>query len=241
MKRLESLGSAQTRKTYGRHGVAGPMFGVKYGDLYALRKQLGVDHTLALELFDTGNHDACILATMIVDPLQIGSRQLDAWMANSGDHVVNGAIAGVAAKSPFARKKADAWRRVKKEWKSSAGWNIVSTLAEDQTTDAKWLAGCISEIRAGIASAPNRTRYSMNNALIAIGGYHESCRNKALSAAKAIGKVEVDHGLTSCKTPDAAPYIHKMAARTAKKTKAAKPRTKVKLSRAKKSRPQARA
>jgi hypothetical protein len=33
LAKLKSLGSAQTRKTYGGHGVTGEMFGVKYGDL----------------------------------------------------------------------------------------------------------------------------------------------------------------------------------------------------------------
>jgi len=31
-----------------------------------------------------------------------------------------------------------------------------------------------------------------------------------LAAAKRIGKVEVDHGETGCKTPDAAAYIRKV-------------------------------
>ena len=46
LARLRSLGSAQTRKTYGRHGVTGKMYGVKYGDLYKLVKQIKVDHGL---------------------------------------------------------------------------------------------------------------------------------------------------------------------------------------------------
>ena len=53
----------------------------------------------------------------------------------------------------------------------------------------------------------------MNNALIAIGGRNAKLKKLALAAAKKIGKVEVDHGDTSCKTPDAAAYINKMWAR----------------------------
>ena len=34
-------------------------------------------------------------------------------------------------------------------------------------------------------------------------------QKKAIAAAKRIGKVEVDHGETGCKTPDAASYIAK--------------------------------
>ena len=51
----------------------------------------------------------------------------------------------------------------------------------------------------------------MNGALISIGVYKPSCRTEAIDAAKRIGKVEVDHGETSCKTPDASAYIDKSA------------------------------
>lgn len=68
LRELESRGSAQTRKTYGRHGVRGPMFGVSYKDLGILTRRLKTNHSLALELWETENHDARILATMIADP-----------------------------------------------------------------------------------------------------------------------------------------------------------------------------
>jgi len=40
MKQLESMGTAQNRKIYARHGVpADKMFGVSYANLYALQKK----------------------------------------------------------------------------------------------------------------------------------------------------------------------------------------------------------
>src|SRR5688572_342769 len=62
MRALEQAGSAQTRKTYARHGAAEPMFGVSFATLKTLVKRIGVDHELALELWHTGNHDGCVLA-----------------------------------------------------------------------------------------------------------------------------------------------------------------------------------
>ena len=53
----------------------------------------------------------------------------------------------------------------------------------------------------------------MNMALISIGGSREALREKAIAASRRIGKVEVDHGETGCKTPVAEPYINKMWAR----------------------------
>ena len=49
LARLESLGSAQTRKIYGRHGVLGEMYGVKFGDIHVISYQLvGVAGRMAL-------------------------------------------------------------------------------------------------------------------------------------------------------------------------------------------------
>ena len=70
----------------------------------------------------------------------------------------------------------------------------------------------------------------MNLALIAIGIYKPTLRKQAIAAARRIGKVEVDHGETSCKTPDAESYIVKAAARNArpraKKTRSKRPAAK---------------
>jgi hypothetical protein len=64
-------------------------------------------------------------------------------------------------------------------------------------------------IQRELHSSPNRARYSMNNALIAIGIYKPNLTGEAVKAAKKIGKVEVDQGETDCKTPDAVSYIEK--------------------------------
>ena len=55
--------------------------------------------------------------------------------------------------------------------------------------------------------------------MISIGGRNSRLQRKAVAAAKRIGKVEVDHGETGCKTPDAVSYIKKKAAAYNKKTR----------------------
>ena len=59
MKALEKLGSAQTKKTYLRHGCPEPFFGVKIADMKALMKKFKIqnDTALAKELYQTGNGD----------------------------------------------------------------------------------------------------------------------------------------------------------------------------------------
>ena len=48
---------------------------------------------------------------------------------------------------------------------------------------------------------------AMNSALIAIGIRNEDLERQAIEITSEIGKIEVDHGATSCKTPDAESYI----------------------------------
>ena len=54
---LKGLGSESIKKVLRNHGVREPFFGVKVGDLKTLQKKIKRDHTLALELFDTGNSE----------------------------------------------------------------------------------------------------------------------------------------------------------------------------------------
>ncbi|HEY9420470.1 MAG TPA: DNA alkylation repair protein, partial [Thermoanaerobaculia bacterium] len=74
----------------------------------------------------------------------------------------------------------------------------------------------LARIERDIHSERNRVRYEMNNLVIAIGGRNPDLQEKAIAAASRIGKVEVDHGETGCKTPEAVSYIRKMAERKKK-------------------------
>ena len=224
LKKLAAFGTAQTRKVYARHGVEGAMYGVSYANLGVLKRQIKCDHQLAVQLWSSGNHDARVLATMIADGASMDARTLDAWAKAASNHILTAAVAEVAAASPIAAARAAKWTKAKAEFVSSTGWNLVSRLAqtEEGLPDAV-LEKYVAQIEKTIHAAPNRTRYSMNTALIGIGIRNARLKKRALAAAKKIGAVEVDHGETGCKTPDAAAYIAKTMAH--RKKKAAKKKT----------------
>ncbi len=91
-------------------------------------------------------------------------------------------------------------------------------MKEERLEDA-YFEKLLDIIRDEIHLRKNRVRDAMNSALIAIGVRNSKLREKAFSVAAAIGTVEVDHGETSCKTPDAADYIRRTLARRADKGK----------------------
>jgi 3-methyladenine DNA glycosylase AlkD len=223
MATLEKKGTAQARKTYARHGAPEPMFGVSFADLKVLYKRIGVDHELALRLWDTGNFDARNLALKIVDPKAISSADLDRWASDNTVRMCTTYVAALAAEGPHAAAKVERWRASPKEPLRISAWGLVGQMASrDEAHPDAWYEARLKEIEKGIGSAANYEREAMNMAVICIGGRSPALRKAALASAKRIGRVDVDHGDTACKTPDAAAYIEKMWAHCAAK-KAASP------------------
>src|SRR6185503_4132676 len=106
MRELEKAGSAQTRKTYARHGAEEPMFGVSFATLKALTKRIDVDHELSMALWDTGNFDARNLAVKIVDPARMTPADLDRWAREtSTSRMCGGYVGMLAAEGPHGAKK----------------------------------------------------------------------------------------------------------------------------------------
>ena len=218
MRALAKAGTAQARKTYTRHGAQEPMFGVSVATLKTLVKKIGVDHELALELWDTKNHDARVLAMKIADPAQIKPGVLDRWAKENAMRMCGGYVAMLAAESPHGIAKVREWLASSDETLRTGAWTLVGCLASlDEKTPDDWFAKQLERIEKTIHSASNWERDAMNRTLITIGGRSTGLRKAATAAAKKIGKVEVDHGDTECKTPDAIPYIEKMWAHATSK------------------------
>ncbi|MGQ0601310.1 MAG: DNA alkylation repair protein [Anaerolineales bacterium] len=215
---LEKAGTAQNRKIYARHGVKGEMYGVSYANLGALKKKIKTDHALTLGLWASGNHDARILALLIADPEQISSKELDAWARELDNYGITEAFSRFAAQTPHARAKIKKWTPAKGEWVGEAGWSILGALAlHNPNLPDDYFEPYLDIIEQDIHHRKNRTRYAMNNALIAIGTRTATLQKRALAVARAIGQVEVDHGQTNCKTPDALTYIPKAFAHRQRK------------------------
>ena len=222
MNQLQEMGTAQNRKIYARHGVGENMFGISYANLNKLAKAAKCDHSLALELWATGNHDARVLAAMVADPAQADESLLAAWLADLDSYVITDAFSGFVGKTSMVRGKGEEWISSDDEWPGRAGWHLVAHLAmKDQGLPDAYFAANLATIESEIHASKNRVKDAMNSALISIGIRNDALEEQALAAADRIGKVEVDHGETGCKTPDAADYIRRTLARRRQKAAAA--------------------
>lgn len=224
---LEAKGTEQNRKIYRRHGVEDEnLFGVSYANLDRLAKQIrklkATD--IAIPLWqNSNNHDAKILASKILEAKTITPKIADDLAKEVTHSLQSTGLASVLAQTDFAPAKAEKWTAMsasRSHWKVHLGWAIIASIAIAKKTHKElqdsWFHNFLSTIEKAIHDSPNEIRAQMNQTLIAIGSRNESLRDRALSSAKKIGKVDVDQGETSCKTPDAASYIDKVWAKRAK-------------------------
>ncbi|MGH9796447.1 MAG: DNA alkylation repair protein [Candidatus Acidiferrales bacterium] len=222
MAQLKKMGTAQTAKTYSRHGGSKSL-GVRFADIYKLQKQIKQDHALAERLWASGYTEAQVIAALVADPSKVTAALADKWIKTAAWYMPVDYLAGLVAKSPVAQKKMLEWMKSPKEMYRAAGYHILGVMMRDDAALPD--ADCrriLQTIEKEIHSSPNRARYAMNNALIGIGSYRPALTQEALAAAKRIGKVDVDHGDTSCKTPEAVETIQKVVAYEARKKGKAK-------------------
>lgn len=213
MKLLATKGSEQTRRTFRRHGAPETMFGVKVGDLKPIAKLIKGDQKLALELYATGNSDAMYLAGLVADGAKMKKAELDRWAKNATWQMISGStVPWVASEHPDAIEIALKWIDSSKEHIAVAGWATLSCMVSvwsDEMLPIKQIDTLIARVVKTIHAAPNLVRYAMNNFIICCGTYVAPLAETALTAAKKIGRVEVDMGDTACQVPEAVSYIEK--------------------------------
>lgn len=218
MNELKRMGTAQAVKIYKRHGAGDNLFGVSFANLKVLQKKIKVDHELALALWESGNADAQTFATMIADPDKFAVSSADKWVKSIHYYLLSDLLAGLVAKTSFAAKKSAQWRKSRSEFVRACGYTVLSSiLVKGHTIEFEDGGSILRTIEKEIDTSPNRARHAMNSALISIGIYMPQLRDEAIATAQRIGKVTVDHGATSCKTPEAVAYIDKAVARLRKK------------------------
>jgi 3-methyladenine DNA glycosylase AlkD len=210
MTSLEEAGSAQTRKTYLRHGAPEPLFGVSFATLKSLLKRIKVDQELALGLWATGNYDARNLAVKGADPRALTLEELDAWAADPTAGLLTSYVACLAQEGGHGAPLAERWLAAKDEGRLRAAWHLVGALAtHDLERPAAWFSQRLAELKRDLHNAPNEVRRAMNGSLILIGGRDAAHRQAALATAAELGPVSLDHGDTDCKTSDARTYTAK--------------------------------
>ena len=192
---LETMGLAENRELYARHGIRTPSYGVAFSHLREVARRLGTSAAMADSLWATGNHDARILATLVVGERGATPARLRAWAGTLDNAVIADLFARWAWRAKATRALSAEWIASPEAWIARAGWMIraLHAVERDDVSDADF-AKSLAVIEREIGRAPNGVRDAMNMALIAIGIGRAALTDEAIAAARRIGPVTVDRG-----------------------------------------------
>jgi len=214
MDYLESKGSAQTKKIFGRHGAPENSFGVKVGDMKLIEKKERNNHQLAKALFATGNGDAQYLAGLIANPQEFSAEDLSKWAKEATWYMVSEyAVAWNLAEHPDAVSIATEWIHSDDPKLQVVGWAGYSAFLgtkKSEGHDIESVKTLLKKIETEIQGAANRVRYTMNGFVIAAGGAYPELTEECKTIGDRIGEVNVNLGETSCKVPSIRPYLENM-------------------------------
>jgi 3-methyladenine DNA glycosylase AlkD len=177
-----------------RYGIVtkAEVYGTTVATLRAMAKRIGYDHALAEKLWDSGIHDARMLATMVDDPADVTPAQMERWVKDMDNWgIVDTACFHYWDRSPHAFKQIEKWAKAKDEFVKRASFALLASSALHKTiTDEQCLRG-LELIEAHASDKRNFVKKSVNWALRSIGGKKSpKCRAAARELAEQLSASE---------------------------------------------------
>ena len=154
-----------------RYGIVtkAEAYGTPVAALKKIAKKIGRDHALAEALWQTGVHDARMLATMIDDPEQVTRAQMKRW-AKGFDNwgIVDTACFHLFDRSPHPFAQIERWASAKDEMVKRAAFALLASCAlHGIGTDADHLRG-LGWIESAASDDRNFVKKGVNWAFRAI-------------------------------------------------------------------------
>jgi 3-methyladenine DNA glycosylase AlkD len=150
------------------------------------------NHNLALELWNTGIHEARILAGFIDDPELVTESQIEKWVSefDSWD-VCDQVCSGLFDRTKFAVKKIEEWTKRKEEFVKRAGFVLMAALAmHDRDADEKKFLKFLPIIRRESTDERNFVRKAVNWALRGVGKRNSRLNKAAMRTAREIQRID---------------------------------------------------
>lgn len=213
LTRLEALGSERMRAQNAKRGVAGDQYGVKMGDIRALAKEIKLDHTLALQLWETGVLEARLLAVLLMKPKELSAEELDQLVRSNRELPVSDWLNSyIVKKHPGKEALRIEWMKASHPMALRAGWSLTAERIE-KSPDGLDLKALLDRIEAELADAAPEPQWTMNNALAAIGIHCPRHRKRALAIGERLGVYRDYPTSAGCTSPFAPEWIGEMVRR----------------------------
>jgi 3-methyladenine DNA glycosylase AlkD len=193
LEQLKRLANPEAVAGMARFGINSEnTYGISIPELRRIAKETGRDHALAEALWETGVHEARLLACFVDDPKQVTETQMERWVAdfNSWD-VCDQCCSSLFDKTPFAYQKAVEWSGREAEFTRRAGFTMMASLAvhEKKAEDARFEPFFPILVRES-TDGRNFVKKSVNWALRQIGKRNRRLNRLAIETAEEIARID---------------------------------------------------
>ena len=190
---LKSLAKPGAVEGMARFGItAGNTLGVSVPDMRKLAKKAGKSHELALALWDTGIHEARIVAGMVDVPGEVTPAQMDEWAAgfDSWD-VCDQVCMNLFDKTSFAWDKCIEWSSHDEEFVKRAAFALMACLAwHDKGAPDRAFKPFFAVMVRESTDERNFVKKAVNWALRQIGKRNASLNRQAIATAEKMLKLD---------------------------------------------------
>jgi 3-methyladenine DNA glycosylase AlkD len=193
LKQLKLMGNPKNVEGMARYGINPKNnLGVSIYKLRPLAKDIGRNHELSLKLWNSGIHDARLLAVFIEDISKVTEEQMDSW-ANDFDSwdICDQACTSLFDLNPLAWKKVIEWAESDKEFVKRGAFSLIAGLAvHDKEAVDKKFEQIFPLIKKYSFDERNYVKKAVNWALRNIGKRNINLNKKAIEIAREIQKID---------------------------------------------------
>lgn len=183
---LRQAGSEENRAGMKRFGIqVDRAFGVPMAFIRPLAKKIGKNPALSAALWETGWHEARILAGLIADPKQISRAQMDDWVSDFNSWDLCDQVCAVFARTDHATEKIAAYAADEREFVRRAGFAMIAWRAvhAKKAPDSEFL-GYLDLIADKAGDPRNYVFKAVSWALRQIGKRSQALHQPALALAE---------------------------------------------------------
>jgi 3-methyladenine DNA glycosylase AlkD len=193
LRELRSFANPKNVRGMARFGInTKNTLGVPVVVLRRIAKKIGRDHDLALQLWESGVHEARILASMIDHPKLVTEKQLESWVKDFDSwDVCDQACSNLFDKTKFAWDKAVEWTKRDEEFVRRAGYVLMACLAvhNGEAKDEDFIK-LFPVIKKGSVDERNFVKKAVNWSIRQIGKRNRNLNKKAIALAEEIQKTD---------------------------------------------------
>jgi 3-methyladenine DNA glycosylase AlkD len=193
IKKLKSLSNPEAVAGMARFGINPKnTFGVSIPVLRKMAREVGQDHLLAQRLWNSGIHEARILAAMIDLPQEVTEKQMERWVRDFDSwDVCDQVCSNLFDRTKFAHKKAIVWSKRGEEFVKRAGFVLMAALAvHDKEAGDKAFFKFLPIIKKEARDERNFVKKAVNWALRQIGKRNPYLNRMAIKTAKEIQGID---------------------------------------------------